>query len=295
MVPPVPGPPQALPDGATGIVIFDGLCHFCDRSVQFILAHDRRGVLRFAPSQIVAARPLLARCDLPRRARHDRLIDADGCWTRSTATLRIARTLGLAVVAGRRATLAARAHCATRSTLFIAQRRLQWFGRRDACRIPTAESVQRFLPDVAPAARFSTRRTCPAHANARVSRVSYFKGVDFLRECHAARRRASSSSCAKRSATSHGRSTASTSIVTVPNQVTAEIVRRGGERHRADRSGSTSSWRSRSTTSCTRRSSASTCGSPGWARRRRGCFATSSACASRRRRRVLRSPTSSTC
>jgi predicted DCC family thiol-disulfide oxidoreductase YuxK len=63
---------------------------------------------------------------------------------RSTATLRIARTLGLPwslcsvllwLPAGLRDPL----------YQFVAKRRLQWFGRRDECRIPTADERARFL------------------------------------------------------------------------------------------------------------------------------------------------------
>ena len=130
--------------GTSAVVIFDGLCHFCDRSVQFMLRHDRRDYFRFAPSQSDAARPLLARCNLSTAPGTIVLVDADGCWTRSTAALRIARALGapwsiLAVLLW--------LPVAVRDPVYalIARNRLRWFGRRDACRIPTAEEARRFL------------------------------------------------------------------------------------------------------------------------------------------------------
>jgi predicted DCC family thiol-disulfide oxidoreductase YuxK len=126
------------------VVIFDGLCRFCDGTVQFILAHDRRGAFRFAPSQSAAASPLLARCGLPPAPGTIVLIDRDGCWTRSDATLRIARALGFpwsifAVLLWLPRALRDPVYA------FVARRRLQWFGRRDACRIPTPEQARRFL------------------------------------------------------------------------------------------------------------------------------------------------------
>jgi predicted DCC family thiol-disulfide oxidoreductase YuxK len=131
-------------DAPHPIVIFDGLCHFCDRSVQFILAHDRPGQFRFAPSQSAAAGPLLARCGLSAAPGTIVLIDADGCWTRSTAALRIARRLGFpwsifAVLLWLPRPLRDPVYA------FVARHRLQWFGRRDACRIPTPEEAERFL------------------------------------------------------------------------------------------------------------------------------------------------------
>ena len=130
--------------GAHGIVIFDGLCHFCDRSVQFMLAHDRRGVLRFAPSQTDVATRLLTRCDLPPAPGTIVFIDEEGCWMQSTATLRIARTLGVPwSLFGALLWLPARLRDPVYA--FVARNRLRWFGRRDACRIPTPEERARFL------------------------------------------------------------------------------------------------------------------------------------------------------
>ena len=129
---------------ASAIVIYDGLCRFCDGTVQFILAHDRRGVFRFAPSQSTAAAPLLARCGLPPAPGTIVLIDADGCWTRSDATLRIARRLGLPwSIAG--VLLWLPRGLRDPAYAFVARRRLEWFGQRDACRIPTPEQAERFL------------------------------------------------------------------------------------------------------------------------------------------------------
>lgn len=50
--------PTAL-DGP--ILVYDGDCGFCARSVQFVLAHDRRGVVRFAARDGEAGRALRAR------------------------------------------------------------------------------------------------------------------------------------------------------------------------------------------------------------------------------------------
>jgi predicted DCC family thiol-disulfide oxidoreductase YuxK len=129
---------------AHAIVIFDGLCHFCDRTVQFILARDRRGYFRFAPSQSDIARALLTRSGLSEAPGTIVLIDADGCWTRSTASLRIARALGFpwSIFA-----MLLWLPSVVRDPVYalVARNRLRWFGRRDACRIPTPEEASRFI------------------------------------------------------------------------------------------------------------------------------------------------------
>src|SRR4051812_33051763 len=43
------------------VLLYDGLCGFCDGVVQFILARDKAGSLRFAPLQGSFAAALLAR------------------------------------------------------------------------------------------------------------------------------------------------------------------------------------------------------------------------------------------
>ena len=50
---------------ASPIVFFDGVCNFCNASVNFILDHERSGELRFAPLTPVSA----AACLLPVSAR----------------------------------------------------------------------------------------------------------------------------------------------------------------------------------------------------------------------------------
>ncbi len=43
------------------ILVYDGDCGFCTRSVQFVLAHDKRGIVRFAARDGVAGRAVRAR------------------------------------------------------------------------------------------------------------------------------------------------------------------------------------------------------------------------------------------
>jgi len=33
------------------VVLFDGVCNFCDASVNFVIEHDREGYFTFAPLQ----------------------------------------------------------------------------------------------------------------------------------------------------------------------------------------------------------------------------------------------------
>ncbi len=127
------------------VVLFDGVCNFCDGTVAFIIEHDPLGRFRFAPLQSEAARPFLERCGLPEPSLDALvLVEDESCYTRSTAALRILRRLrgpwcllyGLIVVPR-----------PLRDSLYawFAANRYRWFGKRDECSIPAPAIRGRFL------------------------------------------------------------------------------------------------------------------------------------------------------
>src|SRR5690349_3308676 len=42
------------------VLFFDGVCNLCNRSVQFVIRHDRQGRIRFAPLQSAAGAAAMA-------------------------------------------------------------------------------------------------------------------------------------------------------------------------------------------------------------------------------------------
>ncbi len=75
------------------ILFYDGECGLCERSVQWCLRHDRRGVVRFAPLQgsTYAALPLSGK---PTDLSTIVLLDERGLHVRSDAWVRLLRALG---------------------------------------------------------------------------------------------------------------------------------------------------------------------------------------------------------
>jgi predicted DCC family thiol-disulfide oxidoreductase YuxK len=72
------------------IILFDGTCAFCERSVRFIASRDD-GYFRFGASQNPEGRALLASYGTSREtARSLILIEHNQVFMRSTATLRVA-------------------------------------------------------------------------------------------------------------------------------------------------------------------------------------------------------------
>ena len=73
-----------------GIILFDGTCAFCERSVRFIASRDD-GYFKFGASQNPEGQALLAQYGTTREAARSLiLIEDDQIYLRSTAVLRIA-------------------------------------------------------------------------------------------------------------------------------------------------------------------------------------------------------------
>jgi predicted DCC family thiol-disulfide oxidoreductase YuxK len=129
------------------IVLFDGVCNFCNGSVRFIIRRDRRGYFRFAALQSNVGAELEERYGLDPSALDTLvLIEGRGVYTKSAAALRIARRLrwpwvalyALIVVPRRLRDLAYD---------WFARRRYRWFGRREECMVPSPKMRERFLTD----------------------------------------------------------------------------------------------------------------------------------------------------
>jgi predicted DCC family thiol-disulfide oxidoreductase YuxK len=129
------------------IVLFDGVCNFCNRSVNWIIRRDRRGRFRFAALQSEAGTALQERHGLDPSALDTLVLVEDGrVYVKSTAALRIVRRLrsrwralyGLIAVPR-----------PVRDFAYdwFARRRYRWFGKRDECMVPTADVRERFLTD----------------------------------------------------------------------------------------------------------------------------------------------------
>ena len=126
-------------------VFFDGVCGICNRFVDFLLKADSKAVLRFAPLQGETAERLLPQ--LPRDEGEWAVVyvDRGRTSTESDAVFEILRKLGgfwALPGLGRWLPRALR----NAGYRFVARRRYRWFGRRDACRIPSPEERARFLP-----------------------------------------------------------------------------------------------------------------------------------------------------
>lgn len=129
------GKPQPL------LVFFDGVCGLCNRFVDFLVARDRNHALRFASLQGQTAATI---SNMPAV---DSVIVADGdaLRIRSDGAIAALSRLGglwsfVAVFGLIPATVRDVVYA------FIARNRYRWFGKYDACRLPTAAEQHWFLP-----------------------------------------------------------------------------------------------------------------------------------------------------
>ena len=127
------------------VILFDGVCGFCDRWVSFVLKHDRKAHFQFAALQSDAGRALLRSHSL----RDDQLdtlvvIAGDRVYTRSSAVLTILQHLGWpwsAGAVGRIIPVALR----DAAYRIFARHRYRWFGFTETCRLPSPSERSRFI------------------------------------------------------------------------------------------------------------------------------------------------------
>jgi predicted DCC family thiol-disulfide oxidoreductase YuxK len=131
------------------LLLYDGLCGFCDGTVQFILRRDPQGPMCFAPLQGETARAILIRH--PELRGIDSLVLVVGTGAdqavvvRSEAVLRIGSYLGGVWALAAVLRLVPRPLRDGAYALF-ARHRHRAFGRYDTCLVPAPGVRERFLP-----------------------------------------------------------------------------------------------------------------------------------------------------
>jgi predicted DCC family thiol-disulfide oxidoreductase YuxK len=127
------------------VILFDGVCNYCDAVVNFLIRRDKKGRLRFAALQSKAGQRLLQVYGLPQEQFDSFVLIENGkAWNRSTAVLHLVPYLSGWWQWARIGWLAPRFF---RDGIYnwVARNRYRWFGRRDSCMVPTAELRERFL------------------------------------------------------------------------------------------------------------------------------------------------------
>jgi predicted DCC family thiol-disulfide oxidoreductase YuxK len=129
---------------ASTIVLFDGVCNFCNGTVRFIAQRDRNGVLYFASQQSAQGANLLAQHGVKTDLSTIVFIENGRVYQKSSAVLRIARYLSGAwpLVA-----VFVAVPSVIRDAVYdlVARNRYRWWGRTEECPVPAPAIRQRFL------------------------------------------------------------------------------------------------------------------------------------------------------
>jgi predicted DCC family thiol-disulfide oxidoreductase YuxK len=126
------------------IILFDGVCNFCNGAVQFILTRDPKGKFHFASLQSETGRQLLDRYKVVADLSTIVLIENNKLHFKSSAVLRIAGRLQspwkcLYVL------LIIPSAIRNRVYNFIDRHRYKWPGKKAVCEIPGPDISARFL------------------------------------------------------------------------------------------------------------------------------------------------------
>ena len=127
------------------IILFDGVCNFCNDSVNFIIKRDSKRYFKFAPLQTEFSDRLLKPHGIDSTKTDSIiLIENEQIFTRSTAVLKIASSLDGIWSAFYIFIITPRPIRDLFYVLFT-KYRYKLFGKKDMCMIPTPEVRERFL------------------------------------------------------------------------------------------------------------------------------------------------------
>ena len=127
------------------IILFDGICNLCNRSVLFILKRDLKKQFLFASLQSDASKKLLLQFnDGNSRLKSIVLIEDETVYIKSTAVLRICRRLGLF---WRMMYVFIFIPKGWRDFIYdtIAKHRYDWFGKKNTCTMSIDGYKNRFI------------------------------------------------------------------------------------------------------------------------------------------------------
>lgn len=127
------------------IILFDGVCNLCNGAITFIIKRDKKDLFRYAPLQSEVGKELAHRHHIDLDKVDSIILVGDKkAMAKSTAALRIATNLSggwplLGIF------LLIPPFIRDWVYDFIARNRYKWFGKKDACMIPTLELKGKFL------------------------------------------------------------------------------------------------------------------------------------------------------
>lgn len=127
------------------VILFDGVCNFCNALVNFVIRQDKKNIFRFAALQSGSGKKLLEEYNIDwKESDSFVLIENNKAWQRSTATLKLYNKLPW-YWKWTQIFWIVPEFIRDGIYSFIARNRYKWFGRKEECMIPNPAVRQKFL------------------------------------------------------------------------------------------------------------------------------------------------------
>lgn len=127
------------------IILFDGVCNFCNASVNFVIRRDKHDRFRFAPLQSAVGQALQEQYRLDPAALDTFILVENGrAYGKSTAALKVARRLSFPVNMAYGLMIVPR-FLRDAAYRLVAKNRYKWFGRQETCMVPDERVRQKFM------------------------------------------------------------------------------------------------------------------------------------------------------
>ena len=138
-------------DSDKKIILFDGVCNLCNRSVQYIIKRDKRDKFRFATLQGEIGQQLIKERNIDTSKVDSIILIEPGVayYTKSTAALKIGQSFGGWWKISNILNLIPRQLGDIVYDL-VAKYRYRWFGQKEECMVPTPALKAKFLDNSNP-------------------------------------------------------------------------------------------------------------------------------------------------
>jgi predicted DCC family thiol-disulfide oxidoreductase YuxK len=128
------------------IILFDGVCNLCDSTVQFLIKHDKKDIFRFVAIQSEIGQEIISHIGIDTSKTDSIILYEPGhaYYYKAQAALNIATSLGgMYSLMGIFKILPN--GLSNMVYDYIARNRYKWYGKKDACMLPTSEMRAKFI------------------------------------------------------------------------------------------------------------------------------------------------------
>ncbi len=128
------------------LILFDGVCNLCNGAIQFMIKHDKNDTFRYAALQSDIGKKLIEERNIDTKKVDSIILIEPGVayYDKSDAALQIGKQLkGYRTISS----ILYLIPSGLRNIVydFIARNRYKWYGKKEACMIPTPELKAKFL------------------------------------------------------------------------------------------------------------------------------------------------------